>query len=166
VPVLSERDESRTGFTIVVPAVLIENRVSSSFYFNISLNYEIMKHARPADSHSNHKPAKGPMPSAAALRGAAELFRAMGDVERLRLLELLKQGERCVSDIVETVGDKFSTVSQRLRILRDEGLITRRRVGQHLYYALADRHVADLIQNALAHADELVATPAHHREGD
>ncbi|HLW66364.1 MAG TPA: helix-turn-helix domain-containing protein [Gemmataceae bacterium] len=85
----------------------------------------------------------------------------MGDVERLRLLELLKHGERCVSEIVASVGDKFSTVSQRLRILRDEGLISRRREGQHLYYALAERHVADLIQNALAHAEELRSAPAH-----
>ena len=52
-------------------------------------------------------------------------------------------------------GEKFSTVSQRLRLLRGEGLIVRRREGTHLFYALADRHVADLIHNALAHAGEL-----------
>jgi ArsR family transcriptional regulator, lead/cadmium/zinc/bismuth-responsive transcriptional repressor len=127
-----------------------------------------MKRSKPstADNHGTHKAATLSAPNAASLRGASELFKAMGDVERLRLLELLKHGERCVSEIVETMGDKFSTVSQRLRILRDEGLITRRRRGQHLYYALADRHVADLIQNALAHADELFAAPAHDDEGD
>jgi len=130
-------------------------------YFNISLNNEIMKRTKPSvvTNHRNHKPARAP--SALGLRGAAELFKAMGDVERLRLLELLKHGERCVSEIVASVGDKFSTVSQRLRILRDEGLISRRREGQHLYYALAERHVADLIQNALAHAEELRSAPAH-----
>ncbi|HEV3142888.1 MAG TPA: helix-turn-helix domain-containing protein [Gemmataceae bacterium] len=106
------------------------------------------------------------MSSAVSLRGASDLFRAMGDVERLRLLELLQQGERCVSEIVAAVGDKFSTVSQRLRILRAEGLVVRRREGQHLFYALADRHVADLIKNALVHAEELSAAPAHHDEGD
>jgi ArsR family transcriptional regulator len=53
------------------------------------------------------------------------------------------------------MGEKFSTVSQRLRVLRLEGLIVRRRAGTHLYYALADRHVAGLIYNALAHAAEL-----------
>ncbi len=108
-----------------------------------------------------------PVPSSASLQGASELFRAMGDVHRLRLLELLKHGERCVTEIVAAVEENFSTVSQRLRILRDEGLIVRRRAGNHLYYTLADRHVADLVQNALAHADELAAAPAiSSHEGD
>lgn len=96
----------------------------------------------------------------ASLDRAAQLFRAMGDAPRLRILELLKQGERCVTEIVAAVNDKFSTVSQRLRILHGEGLIARRREGTHIYYALADRHVVDLIQNALAHAHELEASPA------
>ncbi len=106
------------------------------------------------------------LPAPAALRGAAEIFRAMGDEERLRLLELLKHGERCVSEIVDAVGEKFSTVSQRLKILREEGLVGRRRAGTHLYYFLTDRHVADLIRNALAHADELGGARSHHHEGD
>lgn len=87
----------------------------------------------------------------------------MGDGPRLRLLKLLAQGERCVTEIVETVGEKFSTVSQRLRLLRGEGLIARRREGTHLFYALADRHVADLIHNALAHAGELESAGPHVR---
>jgi ArsR family transcriptional regulator len=79
----------------------------------------------------------------------------MGDAPRLRILELLKKRELCVTEIVAAANEKFSTVSQRLRILRTEGLIVRRRAGNHLIYALADRHVADLIKNALAHAIEL-----------
>jgi DNA-binding transcriptional ArsR family regulator len=85
----------------------------------------------------------------------------MGDGPRLRLLDLLQGGERCVTEIVAAVNEKFSTVSQRLRVLRGEGLIARRREGNHIYYSLADRHVADLITNALAHARELNAAPAH-----
>jgi ArsR family transcriptional regulator len=93
----------------------------------------------------------------AALERAARLFRAMGDAPRLRLLEMLARRECCVTEMVERLGEKFSTVSQRLRVLRSEGLVVRRRQGTHLFYALADRHVADLIDNALAHADELEA---------
>jgi ArsR family transcriptional regulator len=69
-------------------------------------------------------------------------------------------GECCVTELVDTLQEKFSTVSQRLRLLRSEGLVVRRREGTHLYYALADRHVADLIRNALDHAGELEVTPA------
>jgi DNA-binding transcriptional ArsR family regulator len=79
----------------------------------------------------------------------------MGDGPRLRILLLLSEGEWCVGEIVETVKEHFSTVSQRLRVLRSEGLVVRRREGTHWYYSLANRHVADLIHNALAHADEL-----------
>ena len=93
----------------------------------------------------------------AALERAAQLFRAMGDAPRLRLLELLQSGELCVTEIVAAVGEKFPTVSQRLRLLRGEGLIRRRRDGNHIYYAIADQHVADLIRNALDHARELEA---------
>ena len=96
----------------------------------------------------------------ASLERAAQLFRAMGDAPRLRILDILKGRELCVTEIVAAVGEKFSTVSQRLRILRQEGLISRRRDGNHIHYALADRHVADLILNALAHANELNAAPA------
>jgi ArsR family transcriptional regulator len=103
----------------------------------------------------------------AALERAAQILRAMGDAARLRILDLLKQRERCVTEIVAAVGEKFTTVSQRLRLLRSEGLIVRRRAGNHLFYALADRHVVDLIFNALAHATELDAVSAQaSQEGE
>ena len=84
-----------------------------------------------------------------------------GGCRRLRILDLLKHRELCVTEIVAAVGEKFTTVSQRLKHLRGEGLIVRRRDGNHIYYALADRHVVDLILNALAHANELNVDPAN-----
>ena len=50
--------------------------------------------------------------------------------------------------------DAMSTVSQRLRLLRSEGLVRRRRDGRHIYYSLTDDHVAELVFNALEHAAE------------
>src|SRR5438105_12402841 len=104
--------------------------------------------------------------AAEAFDRAAQLFRAMGDPPRLRMLEMLSVREYCVTEIVEAMEEKFSTISQRLRLLRTEGLVARRRKRTHIYYGLADRHVADLIHNALAHAAELEATPATPEEGD
>jgi ArsR family transcriptional regulator, lead/cadmium/zinc/bismuth-responsive transcriptional repressor len=101
-----------------------------------------------------------------SLERAAQIFRAMGDAPRLRLLDLLKTREMCVTEIVAAVREKFTTVSQRLKLLRTEGLIVRRRSGNHIYYALADRHVVDLILNALAHARELDGRTAPRPEGD
>jgi ArsR family transcriptional regulator len=115
---------------------------------------------------ADHKSGKRPRPSV-SLERAAQLFRAMGDAPRLKILDLLKEDELCVTEIVAAANEKFSTVSQRLRILRTEGLIIRRRAGNHIFYALADRHVADLIENALAHAVELDAKPRRNsRQGD
>ena len=51
-------------------------------------------------------------------------------------------------------GEDISTISQRLRVLRNEGLVSRRRQGKHIVYGLADQHVVELIANALAHAAE------------
>lgn len=106
-----------------------------------------------------HSPGSAAGASRAALERAAGIFRAAGDVSRLRLLELLLGGERCVTEMAETVGAGLSTVSQQLRVLRAEDLVTTRREGKHVYYSLADEHVVDLLRNVLAHADE----PDHSR---
>jgi ArsR family transcriptional regulator, lead/cadmium/zinc/bismuth-responsive transcriptional repressor len=124
-----------------------------------------IKEPLPTCKTSDHTSAEGLLPPA-ALERAAQILRAMGDGSRLRILDLLKKRELCVTEIVAAVGEKFTTVSQRLKLLRSEGLIVRRREGNHIYYALADRHVVDLILNALAHAKELDADPAHTHEGD
>lgn len=88
------------------------------------------------------------------LQRAAELFRALGDPARLRLLERLFRNERCVTELALELGEGLSTVSQRLKVLRAEGLVSRRREGKHIYYCLADDHVINLLANALAHAME------------
>jgi DNA-binding transcriptional ArsR family regulator len=106
-------------------------------------------------AHENGPLIPKPLSNPAAMERAARLFRALGDAPRLRLLHLLLAGEVCVGEMVTTLGEKFSTVSQRLRILRTEGLVSRRRDKSHVYYTLADDHVKGLVSNALAHADEL-----------
>lgn len=89
-----------------------------------------------------------------ALERAASIFRAAGEAGRLALLEQLLEGERCVTDLAATAGAGLSTVSQQLRVLREEDLVVTRREGKHIYYALADQHVVDLIFSVLEHARE------------
>jgi ArsR family transcriptional regulator len=86
---------------------------------------------------------------------AAALLKAVGDPGRLRILErLARGGEHCVSELAEASGEGMSTISQRLRLLRSEQLVTRRREGKHVYYGLTDEHVKTLIYAALEHAAE------------
>src|ERR1700739_3197745 len=99
-----------------------------------------IKELLPTCQASDHASAEGFLPPA-ALERAAQILRAMGDGSRLRILDLLKKRELCVTEIVAAVGEKFTTVSQRLKLLHDEGLIRRRRKGQHVYYALRRRQV-------------------------
>jgi ArsR family transcriptional regulator, lead/cadmium/zinc/bismuth-responsive transcriptional repressor len=91
---------------------------------------------------------------------AASLFRAAGDVARLKLLDRLADGEWCVTELAEAAGVGLSTVSQQLRVLRSERIVERRRSGKHTFYSLADRHIIDVIENVLEHASEEREGPA------
>jgi ArsR family transcriptional regulator, lead/cadmium/zinc/bismuth-responsive transcriptional repressor len=89
-----------------------------------------------------------------AFSRAASLFRVAGDVARLKLLDRLCDGEWCVSELALAAGVGLSTVSQQLRLLRAERVVSRRRSGKHIFYSLADRHMIDLVTSALEHAAE------------
>ena len=101
---------------------------------------------KPAHRHTGRKPDRV---SDEACARAAAVFRAAGDVHRLRLIEHLGHGERCVSELAEASGQKMSTLSQQLRVLKAERIVKNRRDGKHIYYSLADDHVRDLVLAAL-----------------
>ena len=84
----------------------------------------------------------------------AAIFRALGDVSRLSLLALLAQREMCVSELTEKLSDNLPAISQRLKLLRSERIVRSRRQGTHVYYSLADNHIALLISNGLEHGSE------------
>ncbi|MEM6991219.1 MAG: metalloregulator ArsR/SmtB family transcription factor [Myxococcota bacterium] len=107
----------------------------------------------PSCSHE-HPAALAPKSPPQAIEAAVRLFRALGDEARLRTLEMLMEREACVSELAAASDEQLSTVSHRLRLLRTEGLVDRRRDGRHIYYSLADDHVIQLVRNALEHADE------------
>jgi DNA-binding transcriptional ArsR family regulator len=121
----------------------------------------------PSCTPDEHSPDRVPKPFVddAALERASRLFRAIGEPARLRILSRLAQGEMCVTALAASEGESLSTISQRLRVVRSENIIVRRRRGKHINYGLADQHVMDLVFNALAHATERpAAVPG--RQGD
>jgi ArsR family transcriptional regulator, lead/cadmium/zinc/bismuth-responsive transcriptional repressor len=89
-----------------------------------------------------------------AIERAARIFRALGEPARIRLLARLAQGEACVTELSELEGESITVISQRLRVLRADNIVGRRRDGKHILYYLADQHVLDLVFNGLAHASE------------
>ena len=109
----------------------------------------------PSDCAHDHHPAPAPPGRGPqTLARAAELLSAAGDVARLALLERLAAGEACVTELAYQSQDGLSTVSQRLKVLYQAGLVARKRVGKHVYYSLADAHVYALLQSVLDHAEE------------
>ena len=105
-------------------------------------------------SHVHPRRAAPAPPADEAFVRAAALFRAAGDVSRLRLLHRLGDAEWCVSELAADAGTKMSTLSQQLRVLFAERIVDRRREGKHIYYRLADEHVRGLVRSALEHAAE------------
>jgi ArsR family transcriptional regulator len=105
-------------------------------------------------SSCSHEPHDHQLRSDDVIQKTASLFHALGDPARLRLMELLYDGEHCVSELAQETNDSMSLISQRLKILFQANLITKKRSGKHIYYALADNHVITLLENAFKHIEE------------
>jgi DNA-binding transcriptional ArsR family regulator len=84
----------------------------------------------------------------------AKLFRGLADTSRLRVLEALRVGPRCVSEVVAATGLSQPNVSGHLACLWDCGLVEREQRGRFVYYRIADPRVEAL----LSAADDLLVT--------
>ena len=82
---------------------------------------------------------------------ASGIFRVLGDVTRVRILDAISREELCVCDISALLGMNSSAVSHHLRTLRNLRLVRHRRAGKKVYYALRDSHVTLLLSQALNH---------------
>ena len=94
------------------------------------------------------------LPGTAAAARLTDIFRALGDPTRVRLLLALAREPLCVCDLSEVAGVSESAVSHQLRMLRDLRLVAWERDGKRAVYRLADDHVRDLLAVGLAHAEE------------
>ena len=75
----------------------------------------------------------------------AEFFKNLGNPLRIRILELLTEGEHSVAEMLEKLEVEQSHLSQQLGVLRRAGLVVDRRESQRVIYALTDDRVADLL---------------------
>lgn len=83
----------------------------------------------------------------------AQIFQALSDPTRVRLISALLKTELCVCDIAAILGMTQSAVSHQLRILRDLHLVKARREGRIVFYALDDDHIVELIQRTKEHLE-------------
>ncbi len=82
-----------------------------------------------------------------------ELFKALGDPTRLRIISLLLENELCVHTLEAALGMSQSAISHQLRVLRQLHLVRFRKEGRHVYYALDDEHVRELVKQGLLHVE-------------
>jgi DNA-binding transcriptional ArsR family regulator len=75
----------------------------------------------------------------------ARLFRVLGHPVRIRILELLRNGERTVGDLQDALHMDSSGTSQHLAALREQGVLESRRVGTSVYYRIRDPRVSQLL---------------------
>ena len=81
----------------------------------------------------------------------AELFRALANPVRIRILEVLREsGSLTVSEIQQRVGVEPSNVSQHLSVLRGHGLVATRREGTSIWYSVASPELFKLLDVARA----------------
>lgn len=76
---------------------------------------------------------------------AAALMKALSHEGRLLILCHLAAGEKSVSELESLIGQRQAAVSQQLARLRLEGLVTTRRAGKAIYYAIRDRRTVGLL---------------------
>ncbi len=110
---------------------------------------------RSCDHEAEHelaaKRAMANMPPAEEVSRVAEMFKAVSEPSRLKILFALRHGEMCVFHIVEAVGGTQSAVSHQLRLLKAAGIVKSRRDGQTIAYSLADEHVVAVLELTCAH---------------
>ena len=88
------------------------------------------------------------------LYDVAELFKNFSDSTRIRILYLLIEEEKSVSEIAELLNMNQSAISHQLRFLKNSKLVSNRREGKTIYYSLADDHVYNIISQGIEHVEE------------
>lgn len=86
---------------------------------------------------------------------AAEVFKALGHPARLQMVDALREGERCVCELVGLGNLGWSTVSRHLGILREAGVVADTKRGQQVFYRLVRPCVMEFI--------DCLSTPATER---
>lgn len=99
-----------------------------------------------------------------AIGDLAEIFRLMGDPNRLRILLLILEGPQAVGEVAAETGLSPSLVSHNLGRLRAARLVRAERRGKQVFYEAADAHVSSVLRDMLEHVGEVEA-PAQARRG-
>jgi len=90
----------------------------------------------------------------------ARRFRAIGEPMRIRILDLLRDGELSVNSLAEQLGAGQQNVSKHLSVLAEHGIVARRKEGNHVYYRVVDQGVFDLCEQVCGSLQSQLSTLA------
>jgi DNA-binding transcriptional ArsR family regulator len=90
-------------------------------------------------------------PGDAIIVNLADIFKAIGDPTRLKIVIALMKEELCVCDLAALVNITVSGISHQLRILRGLKIVRNRKEGKMVYYSLVDKHIENLVSQAQEH---------------
>lgn len=96
------------------------------------------------------------MHSKELLSGLAEFYKIFADATRLRILDLLLDNEKCVSEIASKLDVSQSAISHQLKTLRAFNLVKTRKNGQTVNYSITDKHIEIIIKYGLEHIKETI----------
>ena len=89
------------------------------------------------------------------LEAAGDLLRALAAPVRIGIVLQLRESPRCVHDLVDALHVPQPLISQHLRVLKSAGVVQGDRHGREVVYSLVDDHLAHIVVDAVAHAEEL-----------
>lgn len=88
------------------------------------------------------------------LSAAGDLLRALAAPVRIAIVLELREHDRCVHELVETLGVAQPLISQHLRVLKAAGVVRGDRHGREVVYRLVDEHLSHIVVDAVAHVEE------------
>lgn len=83
--------------------------------------------------------------------GLSQIFKALGDETRIKIIYSLAQEELCVCDIAQIINSSVAAASHHLRLLKSMGLARSRRQGKMVFYYLTDSCIKNIVEVALKH---------------
>ncbi|MDN5747192.1 MAG: metalloregulator ArsR/SmtB family transcription factor [Pseudonocardia sp.] len=98
--------------------------------------------------------APAPVRTPRTLAAAGDLLRALAAPVRIAIVLQLLESARCVHDLVDALGVTQPLISQHLRVLKAAGVVHGDRHGREVVYSLVDDHLAHIVVDAVAHAEE------------
>ncbi|BAH49189.1 ArsR/SmtB family transcription factor [Rhodococcus opacus] len=108
----------------------------------------------PGDLHPFEAAPPAPVPSKETLTAAGDILRALAAPVRIAIVLQLRESERCVHELVGALGVTQPLISQHLRVLKAAGVVRGERTGREVLYRLVDDHLAHIVVDAVAHAEE------------